>query len=105
MKYNPHEGKVFVLKEAKKFLWNGEGVPEGEEEFICIALNAVANECPGTRVDAYRVRHIIRQRLEGYITLEGWLEKKGINVDKATRQQLQQHRHAWVDKLIEEFSS
>jgi len=106
MKYNPHELKVFVLKEAKKILWDGD--PDNEankEEFICVALRHVANKYPGAYADAFEMRGIINKRLKGFHTLQCWLEEKGIDMSLATTQQLQQHRHAWVDKLIEEFSS
>jgi hypothetical protein len=51
------------------------------------------------------MRTIISERLNGCHTLQCWLQEKGVNMSLVTSQQLQQHRHAWVDKLIEEFSS
>jgi hypothetical protein len=105
MKYN-HEVKVFALKEAKKVLWDGDPDNEaGKEEFICVALRYVANKYPTAWVDAFEMRGIISERLDGCHTLQCWLQEKGVNMSLVTSQQLQQHRHAWVNKLIEEFSS
>lgn len=48
---------------------------------------------------------IIDARLHPYVTLEGWLSGCGITSRKLSYKNVQKHRHAWLDKLSEEFSN
>jgi len=63
-----------------------------------------------TDKDVERCRDIVESRLEHTYTLESWLESKGcVNhyflCDRATKDRIQEHRHAWLDLLIAEFKS
>jgi hypothetical protein len=81
------------------------------EKFICIAImTAAAYSKRITNGEVERCRKIVESRLEGTETIESWLESKGcINdyslCDRATKDRIQAHRHAWLDMLIAEFES
>lgn len=84
----------------------------GAEKFICIAIMTAAEVTKRiTTADIDRCRLMIESRLEGFDTLEGWLQYKGYLpmewglVNYATRNRIQQHRHAWLDMLIAEFKA
>jgi hypothetical protein len=82
-----------------------------KEKFICIAITtAAAYTKRMTSVDIERCAKIVASRLEHDYTLEGWLESRGcLNsyflCDRATKDRIQAHRHAWVDMLIAEFEA
>ena len=82
-----------------------------KEKFICIAITtAAAHTKRITAKDAERCTKIVASRLEHEYTLEGWLESRGcLNsyflCDRATKDRIQAHRHAWLDLLIAEFES
>jgi hypothetical protein len=50
-------------------------------------------------------------RISGFRTLESWLAAQGCisngapYLSRATRDRIQQHRHAWLDMLIAEFKA
>lgn len=107
-----------VLRHAKRHLapsHNGTynyTTKTGAEKFICIAIMTAAEVTKRiTAYDVKRCKDMIASRLEGFDTLEGWLQYKGYLpkelswVDHATRDRIQQHRHAWLDMLITEFKS
>jgi hypothetical protein len=82
-----------------------------KEKFICIAITtAAAYTKRMTNGDIERCTGIVESRLEHDYTMEGWLESKGcVNnyflCDRATKDRIQAHRHAWVDMLIAEFKA
>lgn len=82
------------------------------EKFICLAIGTAASHSKRiTDNDVERCVRIIESRLEGETTFESWLQLKGCVhrnwalVNYATRQRVQQHRHAWLDMLIAEFEA
>lgn len=103
-----------VLKHAKRYLakYNSECYGYNTEKFICIAISTAASHNRRiTDKDVERCREMIAARLEGTHVLERWLQHKGcispvrLAVDRATKDRIQQHRHAWLDMLITEFKS
>lgn len=107
-----------VLKHAKRHLATTHDEKydyikkAGKEKFICIAIMTAATVTKRITVsDIDRCRKMIESRLEGFDALEGWLQYKGHLpmewglVDRATRDRIQQHRHAWLDMLIAEFKA
>lgn len=87
-----------AFRAAKELLWDGRGQwPDGTDLFICFAI--VGSGHPSEQ-DACAIVH---ERLDGQPALGTWLMAQGIT--DFTRQQLQAHRHAWLDQLIEEFES
>jgi hypothetical protein len=103
-----------VFKRAKQHLANDFTEvcnSSSKEKFICIAITtASAYSKRITDKDVKRCRDIVESRLEHTYTLEGWLESKGcLNsyflCDRATKDRIQEHRHAWLDALIAEFAS
>jgi hypothetical protein len=83
----------------------------GKEKFICIAITtAAAHTKRITEEDRSRCTAIVESRLEGTYTMEGWLVDRGCIpeyelCDRATKDRIQAHRHAWVDMLIAEFEA
>ena len=91
---------------AKEHLWDGTypQIPVYLPTYICMALCRASEE----RKITVRVRkccqEIIDQRIDGKGTLGCWLISKGIKNAELTRERMQDHRHAWLDLLIKEFS-
>lgn len=92
---------VKALKAAKPHLWCGTRHQSRKTEYICLALERVSRQHP-TGV-AY-AKSLIAERLGRSNTLWGWLRSQGISQKQLTDDRVQQHRHAWVDQLIAEFS-
>jgi hypothetical protein len=66
--------------------------------FICVALNHYCD------LD-YPCESIVKERMEGYYTLETWLESRGIIILARSnyREEMLEYRHRWLDELIKEF--
>ena len=107
-----------VLRHAKRYLAEtyqdtyNYTTKTGAEKFICIAIRTAAETTKRiTIADMERCKDIIRSRLDDNDTLESWLQSQGCLpmawgfVNTATRDRIQQHRHAWLDMLITEFKS
>lgn len=94
-----------VLVSAKLKLWDGRKRKYNSlssNTFICHAIDASWSPTLQAKVNAKRV---ITSRLEGYCTLGEWLMTKvNIPAYKISTLRIQQHRHAWLDLLIKEFS-
>lgn len=93
-----------VLRKAKKFLWDGKRPPLGHERrHICYALSIVSK----TAYTKAPVSRIIASRLAPSATLTNWLKRHISAADRnsLTDEQVQAHRHAWVDVLIAEFEA
>lgn len=87
-----------AFRAAKERLWDGRGQwPDGMNSSICFAI--VESGHPSKQGACA----IVDERLDGQPYLGTWLRAQGIT--DFTRQQLQAHRHAWLDQLIEEFES
>jgi hypothetical protein len=107
-----------VLKFSKKYL--GKNLKEinscygDKNRFICNAIE-IAFEADKVSWKEYkRVRAIISERLDNYITLEHWLRSKhniGISKFSVNRRyaayikKMQTTRHAWIDSMIAEFAA
>lgn len=110
-----------VLREAKQYLAaNYKEVRDTDrgkpgcfkEEYICYAVATAAG--PWADNSIYMITNMIESRLSPYVTFDDWLSGQpgtGVSLcqyrvrrpnEMTTR--IQQHRHAWVDMLIEEFS-
>lgn len=87
-----------AFRAAKQVLWDGRGQwQDGTDLFICFAIERSGHP---SEQDACAIVH---ERLDGRPSLGTWLMAQGIT--DFTRRQLQAHRHAWLDQLIEEFDS
>lgn len=93
---------VKALTSAKRHLWRGSRSREGKTEYICIALECFAHRHP---IGALHAKSMISERLGADVTFRSWLEQQGIAKRSLTYARVQQHRHAWVDQLIAEFSA
>ena len=95
---------VKTLQAAKKYLAHTpiRGNDE-KEKYICHAVYRARIAKEITFIEMRTVKSLIDGRL-GYnaFTLVEWLNNQNIY---GTHEQYQQHRHAWIDKLIEEFSN
>jgi hypothetical protein len=83
----------------------------GKEKFICIAITVAAAHCKRMTDEAVeRCEDVIKSRMGGAYTLEGWLVDRGcisetfLN-DHNILDRIQAHRHAWLDSLIAEFEA
>lgn len=98
-KYSKKTRKTFVelLKHAKKNLCDGTDPNLNKSEYICFALpfTYTANE----------LKIEIHNRLAPHNNVWSWLHKKvGIPQRYLNQRNVQAHRLAWINKLIEEFS-
>ena len=94
---------------AKAFKETLDG--SGKEKFICIAITIAAAHCKRMTVaDVERCEDVIKSRMDGVYTLEGWLVDRGcipetfLN-DHNILDRIQAHRHAWLELLIAEFEA
>ena len=83
-----------------------------QQRFICSSIDVAFQKTKRlTAADRDRCLDVIASRLGRHDTLEGWLVSKGCISDEyhlhdiSTKDRIQKHRHAWLDKLIEEFEA
>ncbi|OAD82925.1 hypothetical protein ATN89_17045, partial [Comamonas thiooxydans] len=93
-----------VFRHAKNKLWNGRlDTPIGDK---CVSICRAIDEC-GFLIGHRHAITVIHSRLgptRPMRTLRVWLIEQGIPPGFITDHRLQEHRHAWMDMLIEEFS-
>lgn len=100
-----NERIVKTLQAAKKYLSHTpiRGSEIKETNHICHAVDRALIAREITFIEMRTVKSLIKGRLGGTaFTLVHWLNNQNIY---GTHEQYQQHRHAWIDKLIEEFSN
>ena len=94
-----------AFKKAKVIL------EQGRCDYICIALrwtlpHGVLEDSEEHRAHKL-AKAIVMERLEGQLSLENWLEKKGFFfpevISPEVEQKLRNHRLQWLDLLIAEF--
>ena len=84
---------------------------ENRYQYICAALRWTLpfnySEAPEEHQGYKLAKAIVEERLEGRLSLESWLKKRGffIPVDPPPEleQKLRNHRLQWLDLLIAEF--
>lgn len=93
---------VKALKQTLLQLHNGV-TSKGKSRYICFAVHTTRAPL---FVKDYISGKIIMARLEGQASLNGWLISKGVHITQYAepKRLMQQHRIAWVQKLIKEFS-
>ena len=80
-------------------------------QYICTALRGTLTyNCPEAPEEyrAYKLaKAIVEERLEGRLSLESWLKKRGFFIPDdpppELEQKLHNHRLQWLDLLIAEF--
>lgn len=104
MKYTKQQRAQIAdaFRAAKKILWKGTGskLPSSMHRYICLAINQSGGFFAGPMA-----RKIVMQRLGKHSYLGQWLIEQGVPRVLQTDRRMQQHRHAWLDSLIKEFSS
>lgn len=100
---------VEAFKWAKAHLSHcHSGYGEEKSDFIC---NALVRDGGSVLPGSSAAKHIIMSRLDGHDTYENWaMRKVGMaayteDADLNQSRQCQAARHAWLDSLIEEFST
>lgn len=103
----PYERQVVAktFKKAKVIL------EQGKRDYICTALRCTLPRIYSEASEEYRAyklaKDIVVERLEGQLSLENWLEKKGFFfpevIPSELEQKLRNHRLQWLDLLIAEF--
>lgn len=100
-------GVADALMRAKNHLWDGTSTCL-KQEYICHALEAIVNRYVGsTYVYSELAKAIILKRIYPSVSLENWLdEQPGVRLYKIPNRSvfIQQHRLAWMNMLIREFS-
>ena len=94
-----------IFKKAKVIL------EQGQCDYICTSLGwTLRYKCPEDSEEyrAYKLaKAIVRERLEGRNSLEGWLRSKGFFLPTSSSPELERllrnHRLQWLDLLIAEF--
>jgi hypothetical protein len=101
-----------VFRRAKQHLAKDyDETCNDEERFICIAIIIAAANCKRiTDKDIERCEDVIKSRMDGEYTLEGWLAGRGCVPEYELcghniLDRIQAHRHAWLDLLIAEFKA
>ena len=89
-----------ALRAVRPLMWDGSTASCGER-YICYALCSLSR-----RKGEGIARQVIHSRLAPYGTLRCWLKcSAGIPPGQLTDAAVQQHRLAWIDELIKEFSA
>ena len=103
-----------VFKQAKQRLavdYDETRNDPSKGKFICIAITIAAENCKRMTVaDVKRCEDVIKSRMGGAYTLEGWLVDRGCLPDAFLNDpnildRIQAYRHAWFDSLIAEFEA
>ena len=103
----PYEREIVadIFKKAKVIL------EQGQCDYICTSLGwTFRYRCPEDSEEyrAYKLaKAIVEERLEGRLSLESWLKKRGFPIPEVfppeLEQKLRNHRLQWLDLLIAEF--
>ena len=103
----PYERQVVAdtFKKAKVIF------EENRYQYICTALRWALPYNYSEAPEEYRgyklAKAIVEERLEGRLSLESWLKKRGFplpdNPPPELEQKLRNHRLQWLDLLIAEF--
>ena len=80
-------------------------------QYICTALRGALPDYYLEASEEYRAynlaKAIVEERLEGRLSLESWLKKRGFPIPEdpppELEQKLRNHRLQWLDLLIAEF--
>lgn len=93
-----------AFRSAKEHLWDGKGYcPDDKDSWICNAI--AAGDLPNNIIRT--AQDIIGVRISPCAFVTTWLINHGIDVSFGSvpdRILIQEYRHLWLDKLIEEFS-
>ena len=91
---------VKILKKAKEYLWNGEGeMQDHQTSFVCCAIcDTIGN------TDGHKLTDLIDERIYGSLSVITWPWLKH-RIDLKREEEKQAYHFAWVDNMIEEFSS
>ena len=103
----PYEREI-VAKAFKKAKATFE---ENQYQYICTALRWALPYNYSEAPEEYRgyklAKAIVEERLEGRLSLESWLKKRGFFIPEDPTpellQKLRNHRLQWLDLLIAEF--
>jgi hypothetical protein len=99
---------VDALKASLEFLSPIRFGSKGKPEYICWALSLAESRGRITPQVCRHVQGIICERISPEASLKKWLYfQHGIPADALNRnngRDMQEHRRAWVNQLIEEFS-
>ena len=103
----PYEREIVadIFKKAKVIL------EQGQCDYICTSLGWALLHGVSEYPEKYRAydlaKAVVRERLEGRNSLEGWLRSKGFFLPTSSSPELEQklrnHRLQWRDLLIAEF--
>ncbi len=75
--------------------------------FICHALDIAREKNKISHDNYHSAKQVVQSRLYPDFTLDMWIINNVVDIDvdsPAFDDCMQQHRHAWLDKLIDEFS-
>lgn len=90
-----------AFKAAKTYLWDGRE-DAWKSTCICKALDDTRLQPETVR----RAKLLIMKRLGGYFSVYAWLRDFAkVPSEQLSDQNVQTHRHAWLDLLIEELTS
>lgn len=99
-----------IFKEAKKYL--AKCLDDNLPNYICFAIDKVAENNHTKRHSCSRAKRIINERLGKSFTVFNWLVSNGFmkennfeDINHHEHDQLQKYRHRWLDSLIKEFSA
>lgn len=110
-----------ALRKCKPYLWDGVGFQGSRRLHICGALGVACVKGGIRRGVTRAAQRILMDRLDAHGSVANWLAGQGHITQKALSayyqyaqagsylecpnvvRQIQQHRHAWVDALINEF--
>lgn len=105
-------GIARAFTKAKEALWSGIGKEALHpfQKYICHAIDSTGRWGVNRLEHSYfgMAKSIVQERLGEHYSFERWLHAHGVSngprVGTRNSVLMQAHRHAWLDKLIAEFS-
>jgi hypothetical protein len=90
---------------AQAHLWSGVMPIRGLEIYTCHAIMAAEKQREITQEESALARTMIRNRLDGHKTLEGWLcNEGGVRLGEITDERIQNHRFLWLAALAAQWN-
>jgi hypothetical protein len=96
--------KSELLKEAKKYLWDGKGsrLESGKDRYICYAISDASDRigCWRTSVEHELINWIDKLLGRRAVYLEDWLQEFHPDFPRHDSRKMQQLRKKWLNWMI-----
>ncbi len=97
-----------IFRQARSLLWVGDnavplGNGPGEHTQRPAAICFCIDKLDATRVERSKAKRLLLERLQPELTVTSWVRRR--RLPGITYRRIQDHRRAWLDRLIAEFEA